>query len=69
MPYTPPTRPACPEPFALATDAPGAPPVRVRALEALPFPLVRRVVWTAPEGATEPIRRVLVVRTGPRPPG
>jgi hypothetical protein len=42
MPYTPPTRPACPEPFALATDAPSAPPMRVRSLDALPFPLVRR---------------------------
>jgi hypothetical protein len=50
------------QPFPLATDAPSAPPVRVRALEPLPFPLVRRVVWTTPAGATEPVRRVLVVR-------
>jgi hypothetical protein len=31
------------EPFPLATDAPRAPPVRVRVLEPLPFPLVRVV--------------------------
>lgn len=47
MPYTPPTRPADPlprptEPFPLATDAPSAPPLRVRSLDALPIPLVRR---------------------------
>jgi len=35
-------RPAPPEPFALATDAPSAPPLRVRTLDALPIPLVRR---------------------------
>jgi hypothetical protein len=60
MPFTrnaPPTRPACPEPFALATDAPSAPPVQVRSLEPLPFPLVRRTPAQALTDALDAIAR------------